>query len=155
MTRPALLLALAATTLACGPRLLPGTQIQENRDTRAIYDTLVAYRQAINARDPAAVIALVAPDYFDARGTPEPDDDVDARLLTEQLPRDLARLDAVKLDFNIRKIEVRQDRAVAEIFYDSWYRVKAPDKVIPRRDSDLSQVLLHKVNGKWLIQSGL
>lgn len=148
-------LALAAAALACGPSLLPGTQIRETRDTRAIYDVLLAYRQAMNARDPAAALALVSPEYFDARGTPDPDDDVDARLLAQQLPAALARLDAVKLDFTIRKIEVHGDRAVAEIFYDSWYRVKAPDRVVPRRDSDLSQVLLHKVNGRWLVQSGL
>jgi hypothetical protein len=148
-----LLVVLAA---ACGPRLLPGTDIPEDKDTRAVYDELLQYKAAMNARDAAAILALAAPDYFDNQGTPEPDDDVDRTILERQLPETLARIDAIRMDFTIRKIEIRGDAAIAEVFYDNWYRVKTPDdKIVPRRDSDLNQIRFRRVGAKWLITGGL
>lgn len=149
------LVLLAALVAACGPRLLPGTEIPENKETRGVFDVLQQYKQAMNAKDAAAVLALTAPDYFDTAGTPDPDDDVDRALLERQLPATFGRVDATRMDFTVRKIEVRADRAVAEIFFDNWYRVKTPEKVVPRRDSDLNQLRFHKVNGRWLISGGL
>jgi ketosteroid isomerase-like protein len=150
------LVLLAALAAACGPRLLPGTDIREDKDTRAVYDELLQYKQAMNARDAAAILALTAPDYFDNQGTPEPDDDVDRTILERQLPDTLTKIDAIRMDFTIRKIEIRGDAAIAELFYDSWYRVKTPDsKVVPRRDSDLNQIRFRRVGGKWLVTGGL
>jgi len=153
-SRPAILLALAFA--ACAPRLLPGTEIEETRDTRAIYDTLVAYRDAMNRRDAGAVLALAAPDYFDDAGTPQPQDDVDRAILEKRLPEDLGKLETLRLELTVRRIEVQGDKAVAEVFYDGWYLVKTPvGKDVPRRDSDLHRMALRKVQGRWLFTNGL
>ena len=72
--------SLALATLAavgCSPRRIPGTDIESTADTRAVYDVVQAYRQAMEKRDAAAVLALVAPNYYDTAGTPEPADDLD------------------------------------------------------------------------------
>jgi hypothetical protein len=153
MTRHLLLLAFA--TAACAPSLIPGTQVEDTRENRAVYQVIQTYREAMDRRDAAAVLALVAPDYFDTGGTPAPEDDVNRPLLEERLPQDLARLDAVKLDLGVRKIEVKGDRADVEIFYDGWYRVKTPGGAVPRRDSDVHRMRLRKVEGRWLFTSGL
>lgn len=144
-----------AAALACGPRLLPGTDIREDKDTRAVYDLLGRYKQAMEARDAPAVLALTAPDYFDSGGTPEPYDDIDAAALARKLPEDLAKVDSLRLDLTLRKIEVKGDRAVAEVFYETWYRVTTPSGAVPRRDSDVHQMRFHKVNGTWLFAGGL
>jgi type II secretory pathway pseudopilin PulG len=149
------LAVVAVAAVACSPRLLPGTDIREDRDTRAVYDVLRTYQDALQRRDAQAVLGLVAPDYFDAGGTPDPEDDVDRSLLAQRLPADLQNVDTVKLDLTIRKIEVQKDRAVAEVFYDGWYRVKTPRGVVPRRDSDIHQMRLRKVEGQWLVSGGL
>jgi hypothetical protein len=153
MTRHLLLVAVAA--VACAPSLIPGTQVEDTRENRAVYQVIQTYREAMDRRDAAAVLALVAPEYFDTGGTPAPEDDVNRALLEERLPQDLAHVDAVKLDLGVRKIDVKGDRAEVEIFYDGWYRVKTPTGTVPRRDSDVHRMRLRKAEGRWLFTSGL
>lgn len=156
MTRPLapLLLACAAAAGCAGPRL-PGTDIEETSDTRAIYDVVASYRQAMEKQDAQAVLALVAPDYLDTAGTPEPGDDLDRAKLAEALPQDLAKMKSLRIDFAIRKIEVADDRARAEVFYEAFYQVETPNGVVPRRDSDVNQLQLRRADGRWLVTSGL
>jgi hypothetical protein len=153
MTKRLLVLALAAA--GCAPSLIPGTQVNDTTDNRAVYQVVQTYREAMDRRDAAAVLALVAPDYFDTAGTPAPEDDVNRAILEQRVPQDLAKVDAIKLEISVRKIEVKGDRAEAEVFYDGWYRVKTPSGAVPRRDSDVHRMKLRKVEGRWLFTGGL
>lgn len=151
--RAILLVALAAS--ACSAKRLPGTEIEETTDTQAIYGVIEAYVAGFNARDPAAVLAQVAPDYFDDAGTTDPADDLDRAGLEQAVAQDLARVDATKLAVTLRRIEVERDAAFAEIFYESWYRVRTPAGPVARRDSDVHRVRLKRVAGAWKIAAGL
>lgn len=148
----AILLALAA---GCGARVLPGTDIQDTRDTRAIYDVISRWVKAMNDHDAGGVLAVVAPDYFDDAGTPDPADDLDRERLEKALVEDFARVDGSKLNVTIRRIDVEGDAANAELFYDSYYRVQTPAGAIPRRDSDVYRLRLKRVAGAWTIVAGL
>ncbi len=149
----AALLALLAG--ACTPRLLPGTQIEETRQTRPIYDVVKGYAEAMQKKDAAAVLALVAPDYFDTAGTPGPEDDIDRAALEKALAADLARVDSLKLDLGIKKITVKDDEASAEIYYDGYFRVVTPGGPVPKRESDLHRMTFKRIGGAWKIASGL
>ncbi len=151
-TRLALLLALAA---ACAPRLLPGTDVKETSDTRAIYDVIQKWVTAMNARDVPGVLAVVSADYFDDAGTPDPSDDLDRGRLEKALTEDLARVEASKLGVTIRRIDVDPPNATAELYYDSYYRVQTPAGAMPRRDSDVYRLKLKKEAGGWKIAAGL
>jgi ketosteroid isomerase-like protein len=148
----AILLALAA---ACAPRLLPGTQVEETPDTRAIYDVVGQWVKAMNDRDAAGVLALVSPDYFDDAGTPDPTDDLDRAALEKAVTGDLGRVEGSKLAVTIRRIDVAGDAATAELYYDSYYRVTTPAGAVPRRDSEVYQLELAKAGGAWKITGGL
>jgi ketosteroid isomerase-like protein len=147
------LLALAAA--ACSPKRIPGTDIADTRENRAVYSVVEDYVEAMNKRDAVAVLTSVADDYFDDAGTPEPADDLDRERLEKALVEDLARVEASKLAVSLRKIEVAGDTAFAEIFYDSYYRVQTPAGAVPRRDSDVHRIRLKKVEGHWKIAAGL
>ncbi len=158
MTRrlvPALALALACLALACSPRRLPGTEINETPDTLAIADLIEAYRKAVEARDVPAILAMVAPNYYDTAGTPDPSDDVDRAGLERRLTQDFAALETIRLGITLRRIDVQGDSALAESFFDSWYRVKTPNGVVPRRDSDVHRMKLQRIEKRWLFTSGL
>ncbi len=156
MTRPApLLLLLALAGAACSPALLPGTDIHDTKDTKAIFGVVQEYVRAMNARDAAAVLAQVAPDYFDDAGTPEPADDLDRGRLEKAIAEDLARVEATKLALTMRKIEVQDDTAFAEVFYDSYYRVQTPTGPVARRDTDVHRIRLKRTAGAWKISGGL
>jgi ketosteroid isomerase-like protein len=151
-TRLALLLALGA---ACAPRLLPGTDVKETTDTRAIYDVIQGWVDAMNARDVPRVLALVSPDYFDDAGTTDPSDDLDRGRVEKALTEDLARVEGWKLSVTIRRIDVEGASGTAELYYDSYYRVQTPSGAMPRRDSDVYRLKLKKLEGAWKITSGL
>jgi ketosteroid isomerase-like protein len=156
MTIRPVLLALALLVAAgCSPRRIPGTEIEATRDTEAIYEVVRAYQQAMEKRDADAVLALVAPTYFDGAGTPDPGDDLDRGRLETTVREDLARAEGIRMEFTVRKIEVKGDEAFAEVFYDSYYRVQTPAGAIPRRDSDVHRLQLRRLQGAWKIASGL
>jgi ketosteroid isomerase-like protein len=140
---------------ACSPKRIPGTQIEDTADTRAVNEIVQAYRKAMESRDAPAVLALVAPTYFDNAGTPDPSDDLDRAGLEAALVQDLARADAIRLELTVRKIEVSGDDAQVELFYDSYYKVKTPGREVPRRDSDIERMKLKKIGGAWRFVSGL
>jgi ketosteroid isomerase-like protein len=154
-TRTALLVLVTLAAFACSPKRIPGTEIVDNADTRAVYDVVQAYRKAMENRDAPAVLALVAPTYFDTAGTPSPLDDLDRAGLEAALTKDFARAEGLKLDLTVRKIEVTGDDAQAEVFYDEYFRVQTPSGTVPRRDSDVHRMKLHKIDGAWKIVSGL
>ncbi len=156
MTRPLpLLLLLAVAGAACSPKLLPGTDIRDTKDTKAIFGVVQEYVRAMNARDAAAVLVQVSPDYFDDAGTPEPADDLDRERLEKALAEDLAKVDATKLALTLRKIEAQDDTAFAEVFYESYYRVQTPSGPVARRDSDVHRIRLKRIAGAWKISGGL
>jgi ketosteroid isomerase-like protein len=140
---------------ACTPARIPGTDIADTRENRAVYGVVDEYVKAMNKRDADAVLALVAPDYFDDAGTPDPGDDLDRERLEKVLKQDLGRVETEKLSVSLRKIEVQDAAAFAEIFYDNYYRVQTPAGPIPRRDSDVHRIRLKKIDGKWKIAAGL
>jgi len=120
-----------------------------------VYGVVDEYVRAMNRRDAAAVLALVAPDYFDDAGTPDPRDDLDRATLEKSLAQDLGRVETEKLALTVRRIEVQGATAFAEVFYDNYYRVQTPAGPVPRRDSDVHRIRLGKADGKWMIVAGL
>lgn len=157
-TRPGIPLALCAVialSAGCSPRRIPGTEIEDTGDNRAVYEVVRVYQKALEARDAATILSLVAPDYFDASGTPDPADDLDRAQLEQSLPADLARLEGVRMDVTLRRIDVQRDTATAEIFYENYYRVQTPSGAIPRRDADVHRLQLKKIDDKWKIAAGL
>ncbi len=150
--RHATLLFLAAA--ACAHKI-PGTEIDDTRDNRAVVEVIDAYRRAFEARDAAAALALVSADYFDDAGTAEPSDDLDRGQLAKALPETLARLPSVKLELAVTRVEVDGDKAAAYMFHDSRYRVATPRGEIAKRDSDLARMTFRREGGAWKIASGL
>src|SRR5574337_679603 len=134
--RHAAVLLLAASACA---RKIPGTEIDDTRDNRAIVAVIDAYRRAFEARDAAAAMALVSADYFDDAGTADASDDLDRAQLGRALPDTLARLPSVKLELAVNRIEVDGDKATAYLFHDSHYRVATARGEVAKRDSDLSR----------------
>jgi ketosteroid isomerase-like protein len=155
VARPlASLLALLAL-IACSPKRIPGTDIQDNRDTRAVVAAIDAYRQAAERRDANAVLALVSPKYFDDAGTPDPGDDVDYGQLRTRLTEDYGKITALRLDIGVKKIEVDGDRAAAYVFYDERYRIRTRSGEVAKQANDIHRMHLVRENGNWRFVSGL
>ena len=150
-----LVLPLSLLVLAsCAARRIPGSEIEDTEDTRAILEVLGLYQQALHKRDPTGLLALVSRDYHDDLGTPTPADDLDRATLEEELPRRLGALSDVKVDLSVRTIDVEGERASAVYYFDSSYRIPAINNP-QRADSDLARMDLRREGKSWKIVKGL
>ncbi|HEY7724986.1 MAG TPA: nuclear transport factor 2 family protein [Anaeromyxobacteraceae bacterium] len=154
-TRSLLAAALLTGLAGCSPRRIPGTEIPDTADTRAIVGLLDRYRQAVERRDPAAVLALVSGGYFDDAGTPDPADDLDRTTLEKVLPQDLGRLASVRFDVRVNDVRVDGDRAEAFLRFDARYRITTRGGEVPKAQTDVSRVVLVREKAGWRIASGL
>jgi ketosteroid isomerase-like protein len=148
-------LALAALALSACARNIPDTDIRDTADNRAIVAVVDEYRKAFERRDPAAVLALVSPSYYDDFRSNDPGDAVDFERLQKALPDAFQRLAGLRLEIGVRKIDARGDVATVDLFYDTRYRITTPRGEVAKRDSDVNRMTLKRESGGWRIASGL
>ncbi|NBD08574.1 MULTISPECIES: nuclear transport factor 2 family protein [Corallococcus] len=151
-------LALCAVFLlaACAPKRIPGTELEDTDDTRAILAVMERYRTALEARDVKAIQALVSPKFREDGGTEDTSDDLTAENLGPHLQALFQKLQSPKVDFNIRKVEVHEKENVARAIYywnASWRMPGLTPR--PQQDSELEQMVFQKIDGEWKILSGI
>ena len=140
--------------VGCATRRIPGTDIEDNSNTRAILNVMERYRAALEARDAAAIQGLVSSSFVDDGGTQIPDDDLTFATLPKELPERLAKIEDVKLDMNVRRIVVKDDRAAAIYYWSASFRTPRLTNRA-HRESELEQMLLQREDGAWKIVSGI
>ncbi len=144
------LLALLALT-GCPAKRIPGTELEDNGDTRAIIDVMAKYNAALEARDASGILALVDPSFYDNAGTLTPDDDIDIQRLKTVIPQRLARLKDVAVRIEIKTIDVKDDRASAVYTWVSVYKLAG--KALT--ESDIKRMDFKKEPDGWKIVSGI
>lgn len=147
--------ALGLSLAACGTKRIPGTEIRDTRDTRAIVSVIDQYRTAAERRDAHTVLSLVSTRYFDDAGTPDPADDQDYGQLQKRLPVDYAKLASVRLGMGVRKIDVKDDSASADIFFDGHWRIATATGEVAKQSNDVNRMTFVREDGAWKIASGL
>jgi hypothetical protein len=152
MRRAALVCLVAA---ACSHNTLPGTNIPDNSQTRAILDVFQQYKNALEARDPGSLLALAAPTYADrgdvARGIPP----TDYSSLQQKLKTDFAKVTGLKLEATIKDLKIADERANLDYFEVLRYSVATPTGEKWKSESDDARMRFVRVNGEWKIASGL
>ena len=140
----------------CPAHRFPGTEIEDNPDTRAILNLLEKYRVAVEQRDSDTVIALVSTSFKDNAGTATPDDDLDYQGLQKKLPQRFAKVDEVHLDVNVRKIEFNKANGTATVtyYYNLSFRMPTLSSKL-LSESEIKQMLLRREQGQWKIMSGV
>ena len=150
--RRALLPLLALGALAgCGPHRIPGTDLEDTGDTRAIIDTITRYNGALEARDTNGILALVDPEFRDNAGTLTPEDDIDIQRLRTVLPQRLAKLQDIAVRIEIKAIDVKGDRATAVYTWVSQFKLNGK----PMTESDIKKMELRRGPEGWRILSGI
>ncbi|HEY1906201.1 MAG TPA: nuclear transport factor 2 family protein [Myxococcaceae bacterium] len=150
--RRALLSLLALVALAgCGPHHIPGTDLEDTGDTRAIIDTITRYNGALEARDTNGILALVDPEFRDNAGTLTPEDDIDIQRLRTVLPQRLAKLQDIAVRIEIKAIDVKGDRATAVYTWVSQFKLNGK----PMTESDIKKMELRRGPEGWRILSGI
>ena len=151
--RPARLpfLGLVLAALGCATTKIPGTEIEETSDSRAIIGVLSKYNAALDAQDAAAILALVDASFYDDAGTLTPEDDLDYNGLKAKLPVLLQKLQDVRARITVKTMRIEGDRASVVYTYAVTYRIGQKTQT----DTDIKQMEFKRVNGVWKITKGV
>lgn len=150
-----LLLLVVAT--GCAPRKIPGTDLDDTDDTRAVLDVLQKYRSAVEKKDTDTIVKLADETFRDDGGSANPDDDLDYASLGPKLTARLAKIANVKLDVTVRRIEFDDDSKMARVTYSYQISFNIPEYTQrTQSENDIKQMILKRVGDQdWKIASGI
>ena len=162
MTRRALVLTAAVAAVlalcACEPKVIPGTQIKDTPETRALASLVnEKYRRAMELRDAEAILSMASPRFHESNGTGTPRDDYNFDGLKKRLADKFKRLKAVTLEIVLIDIDVAEDglKATVKYHYFLKYLVQYPNEERWETQSEDAQMLFALENGEWKVTSGL
>ena len=153
--RTAILMVATAALLACSHNTLPGTEIPDNPQNRALLDTFSKYRNALEARDATSLLGLAAPGYSDVGDPSHGIGPTDFGSLQQKLQTDFARVTGIKLEATVKDIEVKGDEGRLDYFQVLRYAIKTPTGESWKSESDDARMKFVRVKGEWKIASGL
>lgn len=155
--RGLLLAVTLVVAVGCAPRKIPGTELDDTDDTRAILDVMEKYRVALEKRDAQSIISLADESFKDDGGSANPDDDYNYHDLYTKLPETLKRLGDIRLEFSVRKIELSEDTSSARATFTYTQSYLMPGLQAKKQsDTEIKQMILKKVDkGTWKIVSGV
>lgn len=148
----------AVLAASCAARKIPGTDIDDTSDTRAVIDLVDKYRLAVEEKNSQAIVGMVDETFRDDGGTSSPDDDLDYRRLKDSLTQRFSRMDDVKLDMSVRKVEFDEAADNARVTYTYTVSFKLPGLTSrTQSETDIKQMLLKRGDKQsaWRIVSGI
>ena len=140
---------------ACSHKTLPGTNIQDTPQNRAVLDVFAKYKLALEARDATALYELAAPGYTDPGDPSRGINPTEYANLKEKLRTDLSRITGLRLEATIKDLEIKEEVARIDYFQVLRYAVATPNGEKWKSESDDARMRLVRVNGEWKIASGL
>ncbi|MEZ4265056.1 MAG: nuclear transport factor 2 family protein [Myxococcota bacterium] len=149
------LLALAAP--GCKSAMIENTEIPDNENTRAIYERVMEYRVAMEARDVDAILAMVSRDYYENAGTTDRDsDDYGYDTLRDTvLPKLRTNIKAVQYRVLMRRIEVDKDHATADFEYFYRFKFVEGGHEAWTQKNDFNRLEFVREADRWMIVGGL
>jgi len=134
---------------------LPGTNIQDTPQNRAVLDVFGRYKQALEARDAGAIVALTTPDYSDPGDPARGIGPIDHEGLGQRLKGDLSKVTGVRLEATVKDVEVKGEEARLDYFQVLRFAVATPSGEKWKSESDDARMRFVRLNGEWKIASGL
>ncbi len=156
-TLAVLVLSLLAT--GCTPKKIPGTEIDDTDDTRAILSVMESYRKAVETKNSQTILELSDESFNDDGGSAAPDDDLDYKQLFTVLPARMSKMEDIKLEIAVRKIEIDRELGTARAIYTYNTSFRLPGmNPKPQNEADIKQMtfnLADKNKRLWKITSGI
>ena len=140
---------------ACSHATLPGTNIPDSPENRAVLDVFGKYREALESRDASGLLALAATTYYDQGDQSHQIGPTDYNRLKTRLASDFKDVNGIRLEATIKALEVKGDEAHLDYFQVVKYAVKTPTGETWKSESDDARMKFVRVDGQWKISSGL
>ncbi|MGB3052683.1 MAG: hypothetical protein WBB42_16905 [Polyangiales bacterium] len=137
---------------------IPNTTVKDTPENREVITFMENYRNAVEARDIGALLAMASTQYLDDNGTPSGDDDLDYRALQQKLSRWRERVTDVRYEIKYRTISREMDRVLIAFRYSASFRVAydEEDQRWSRRIGENRLVLLYDdIQARYYVLSGM
>ena len=137
---------------------IPNTTVKDTPENRSVITFMENYRNAVEARDVGALLAMAHPQYLDDNGTPSGDDDIDYRGLQKKLSRWRERVTDVRYEIKYRTITREMDRVLIAYRYSASFRIAydEEDQRWSRRIGENRLVLLYDdIEARYYVLSGM
>lgn len=157
--------------VACSPKMIKGTNIEETPDSEEILTVFGYYQKGFNEQNPDVYMEYVSKNYYDTNGTDEAEDDIDYDKLVEILHSDAYNsLEKISATFIIKDLlfdSENENHARLLYFFEVRFKMKSsvpateensfvqPDGMTNHKLSENNQMKFVKEDGKWKIVSGL
>lgn len=152
-----LALVVAASASACSSKYLPGTEIEDKPETRAVFEVVMKYKRAMESRQSGKILALVSRNYYENNGTTDDrtDDYGYEKLKNVVLPELQQNVKAVQYRILLSRIEVDGDRGWAS--YEFYYTYKFVEGGKSGHDvlNNYNKLDFALEGGSWKIIGGL
>ncbi|RLB58248.1 MAG: hypothetical protein DRI34_05475 [Deltaproteobacteria bacterium] len=154
-TTLALLLLILAT--ACGPKLIPGLDIEvpDTPDNRALLALMEKFQQAYENKDVEALAGLASSSFYETCGTNDTEDDYDLQGLRQHFSEYFKMIDKLSLSIALKDVKVEGDRATIDFRFLARYLTKLPSGEQWQLKDDIQRMKLVRENGQWKVQSGM
>ena len=137
---------------------IPNTTVKDTPENRAVITFMENYRNAVEARDVGALLAMAHPQYLDDNGTPSGDDDIDYRGLQQKLSSWRERVTDVRYEIKYRTITREMDRVLIAYRYSASFRIAydEEDQRWSRRIGENRMVLVYDdIQSRYYVLSGM
>ena len=160
-----ILRALAAAALCASligaagcTKTIPNTTVKDTPENREVITFMENYRNAVEARDVGALLAMASPRYLDDNGTPAGDDDLDYRALQKKLSLWRERVTDVRYEIKYRTITREMDQVMVAYRYSASFRIAydEEDQRWSRRIGENQLVLTYDdLENRYYVLSGM
>lgn len=139
-------------------KTIPNTTVKDTPENRAVITFMESYRNAVEARDVGALLAMASPQYLDDNGTPAGEDDLDYLALQKKLSLWRDRVSDVRYEIKYRTITREMERVLVAYRYSASFRVvyDKEDQRWSRRIGENRLVLLYDdLQNRYYVLSGM
>jgi hypothetical protein len=137
-------------------QFIPNTKVADSPVNREVLNIVEKYRNAMEHKDIATIVALTHPTYQHDSGTPDPADDIDYAGLRELLSTRFKHTNQVRCRIEYHDLEIRGETALVDAWIDAAFVYENPDGP-PRwqRFTDYNRFQLVRDGNTWRFISGL
>jgi len=140
---------------SCATSTIGNTDIKDTDENREILQLVERYHQAFESLDADAVLELVSPDFYEDLGNANAQDDYDYEALARSLHEEFERTRAIQIEIRVDDIEVEEESAYAELYFDLRAQNEYPSGLKWERTTDRTRLKFVREGDAWRIISGL
>jgi len=155
------ILALSAvfllTSTGCGPKLIPGLEIElaDTPDHRQLIKVMEDFRAAYEKKDVDGLVALASKRFFEKSGSTDTEDDYAYEGLNKHFSEHFKKIDKIALDYTLKDIRVEGENATIDFHFKTRYLMKLPSGDKWQVTNDLHRMTLAKEDNQWKVLSGM